>query len=217
MAIATGTLFSDDQLVRLKVSWSAYEALVEALDDNSHAQLTYDGTILEIMSPGSTHEFLANLISDMLAILRLEWSVALTNLGSATFKTEPRGFEADTTYYLNAKGRVRDISKIDLAIDPPPDLLIEIDIASSSRNRFVTYASIGVPEVWRYDPDGFSISALVRGQYVRIDQSGVIAGLPASAIAKRLEKSAEAQDDILTFLGEWQQWLRDNRHLHESD
>jgi hypothetical protein len=80
-----------DQVVRLKVPWTVYEALVASLGDDSHVHLTYDGEMLEIASPGSLHEFLANLVSEMLSILSLEWQISLTNLGSATFKTEPKG------------------------------------------------------------------------------------------------------------------------------
>jgi hypothetical protein len=56
------------------VSWEAYCGLADSLGERNHARLSYDGKTLEIVSPGSLHEFIANLIADMLAMLRIEWS-----------------------------------------------------------------------------------------------------------------------------------------------
>jgi Uma2 family endonuclease len=214
MATATKTTASnDDQVVRLKISWSGYEALVENLGDHNHVRLTYDGETLEIMSPGTTHEFFATLIADMLAIVKLEWQLSLTGYGSTTFKTKPKGFEADKTFYLDVKDRVRDVWNIDIAVDPAPDLLVEIEITSSSTDKLPIYASLGVPEVWRYTPKGFAAFTLSDGHYVQIDVSRIISGLPLSEIASRLE-SAEPGDSF-AFLSDWQHWLRHNHHLHE--
>jgi len=38
---------------------------------------------------------------------------------------------------------------MDLAVDPPPDLVIEIDIPSPSFSKLPIYADMGVPDVWR--------------------------------------------------------------------
>ncbi|MBZ5618558.1 MAG: Uma2 family endonuclease [Acidobacteriia bacterium] len=46
---------------------------------------------------------------------------------------------------------IRGKDEIDLATDPPPELTIEVDITSSSLNRFPIFAAVGVAEVWRYD------------------------------------------------------------------
>jgi hypothetical protein len=96
------------------------------------------------MSPGSKHELIANIISDMITTLSLEWSIDLTNFGSTTFNTEPRGFEADKSCYLDTRRRIRDMENIDLSIDPPPDLVVEVDISSDSKQRLTTYAALRV-------------------------------------------------------------------------
>jgi Uma2 family endonuclease len=142
--------------------------------------------------------------------------VPLVNLGSATFKTESHAFEADKTYYLNAKKRLRDRKRIDLAIDPPPDLLVEIDITTDSSDKLTTtYSQFRVPEVWRYDLSGFAAFALSdAGGYAPIEVSRIIRGLPISEIASRIERSDQAQDDIVAFAREWLQWLRDHGDLH---
>lgn len=212
---AIETTLALDQVVRLKVSWALYESLVQALGDDSHVRLTYDGEILEIMSPGTPHEILVRLVATMLDAVSTEWQLDITDLGSATFKAQPRGFEADGTYYLDAAQRIRDVDKIDLTIDPPPDLLLEVDITKDSSDKLVTFATLGVPEVWRYNLDGFVAFAFVQHEYVPISVSRIISGLPIEEIARRLVDK-QGRSNMLTFRLAWQQWLRDHRHLHDG-
>jgi len=202
-----------DEVVHLKVSWSPYEALVESLGDDSHVRLTYDGAVLEIMSPGTPHEILARLVATMLDAVSTEWALDITDVGTATFKSEPRGFEADGTYYLDAAQRVRDLNHIDLAIDTPPDLLLEIGITTDSSDKLATFASVGIPELWRYNLDGFAGFALDEGAYGPITFSRVIAGLPIAEIAKRLDDK-NGRSNMLTFRRTWRRWLQENIHLH---
>lgn len=217
MTIAAQAAPDQDQIVQLKVSWSVYSALVEELGDDSHARLTYDGETLEIISPGSKHELIASIISDMIATLSLEWSVDLTNFGSTTFKKELRGFEADKSYYLDARRRIRDMENIDLTIDPPPDLVVEVDISSDSKQRLMTYAALRVPEVWRYNRSSFTVLALLDGNYIEATASRIASGLPAKEIAHRIEIGYQTKGETtLAIRTKWQQWLRENRHLHES-
>ncbi len=217
MTIAAQSVPDQDNIVQLKVSWSVYNALVEELGDDSHARLTYDGETLEIMSPGSKHELIANIISDLITTLSLEWSIDLTNFGSTTFKTEPRGFEADKSYYLDAHRRIRDVENIDLTVDPPPDLVVEVDISSSSKQRLTTYAALRVPEVWRYNCGSFTVLTLTDGNYTEATASRIARGLPAKEIAQRIQIGYQTKGETtLAVRAKWQQWLRENRHLHES-
>jgi len=217
MTVAATTAGQLDQIIHLKVSWAIYEALLAALGDQNHVRLNYDGETLEIMSPGTMHEFLANLVSEMLTILSLEWRIFLVNLGSATIKTEPKGFEADKTYYVNAKSRVRDLRSIDVTTDPPPDLLVEIDISNSSRDKLPIYAALGVMEVWRYHASGFAGFALAGDAYIPIQISHAIRGLPLKEIGNWLtgpQAEAAAQGDMFAFALSWQNWAGNHRGLH---
>ena len=217
MTTAAPVTSDRDHTVWLKVSPSVYDALVAELGDNSHARLTYDGETLEIMSPGSKHELIANIIADLIAISSLEWSVDLTNFGSTTFRTERRGFEADKAYYLDARRRIQDLENVDLLIDPPPDLVVEVDISSASTQRLSTYAALGVSEVWRYSRSSFTVLSLIEGNYVEAFASRVVSGLPATEIARRIEIGYQIKDEsTLAIRTKWQLWLRENRHLHEK-
>jgi Uma2 family endonuclease len=204
-----------DQVVRLKVSWAAYGALAESLGDDSHVRLTYDGEILEIMSPGSLHEILVRLVATMLADVAMEWTLDLSDLGSTRFKTESGEFEADGTYYLDVERRIRDRENMDLSVDPPPDLLVEIDITTDSSDKLAIFAGIGVPEVWRYNLHGFAAFAFLQDQYVPITVSRFIKGLALNEIARRLDDKAD-RSNMLAFRLAWRQWLQENRHLHDA-
>jgi Uma2 family endonuclease len=214
MIMKTPASLGEDQVVHLRVSWEAYVALASSLaDDRNRARLTYDGVSLEIMSPGRKHELIANLLSAMLNAVTLEWEVPLTNVGSVTFESERRGFEADKGYYLGPAIWARDAANIDLTIEPPPDLLVEIDITNRSSDKLELSAELSVRELWWYRNDQLLAFALVDGTFGTIDVSSVIAGLPIAEVAARLE-SGLAKTDIVAFTKSWHQWLRDNRHLH---
>jgi Uma2 family endonuclease len=82
-----------------------------------------------------------------------------------------RGLEPDQCYYIQNEANVWGNDKINLQIDPPPDLAIEIDITSSSINRFAIYARLAVPEIWRYDGQIITIHHLIGDRYVLSDRS----------------------------------------------
>ncbi len=209
---------SFDQVIHLKVSRSAYDRLVENLGDDAHVRLSYDGETLEIMSPSPLHEIVSRLVAVLLDLVSLEWELDISDLGSTRFKP-PGGseFEADGAWYLSMKTQVRNRKNIDLAVDAPPDILLETDISTSSSDKLKIFATMRVPEVWLYDLDGFRAKALENGEYVPIETSRIIAGLPIAEIAKRIENEAGLEkSDMYAFRRDWQRWLREHKNLHGS-
>lgn len=83
----------------------------------------------------------------------MELDVDARRLGSKTFKREDllKGFEPDSCFYIQHVEAISGKDEVDLNTDPPPDLVIEIDITSPSLPRLPIFAGVGVPEVWRYD------------------------------------------------------------------
>jgi Uma2 family endonuclease len=164
----------NDQVVHLRVSWDAYEALSSSVGDRGSALLSFDGEILEIMSPGSKHERIANRIAYLLSAVVIVWRVNLEETGSTTFKgAGGRGFEADKSYYIQNAAKVRDFDAVDLAVDPPPDLVVEVDITNRRTDKSETYASMGIPEFWRYREERLEAYALTDRTYARIEASHV--------------------------------------------
>ena len=128
--------------------------------DGAAPRLTYDRGTLGIMSPSSEHERYNRAVAQIVEELAAELDVDMDSLGSTTFRREDidRGFEPDSCLYVRNAPRVRGKKRIDLAADPPPDLVIEIDITSPSLNKFPVLAHVGVPEVWRFDGERLASS-----------------------------------------------------------
>jgi Uma2 family endonuclease len=123
--------------------------------------------------PSDLHESYKKLLGRIVESLTEALEIEILSLGSMTCDRQDlaRGLEPDQCYYIQNEAKVWGKAKIDLQIDPPPDLAIEIDITSSSINRFAIYAKLGVPEIWRYDGQRISIHHLVGEFYLLSDRS----------------------------------------------
>src|SRR5215471_7914007 len=134
------------------ISWDTYQRRLDERGDKSTPRLTYSHGLLEIMSPLSEHEKIARFITLMSTGWGNELGIDIVDFGSTTFEREDlaSGFEPDACYYAQSLGKIDDQDKIDLSKDPPPDLVVEIDITNSYLNNLPMFAQIGIPEVWRY-------------------------------------------------------------------
>lgn len=173
-------------IVLYDVSWETYEHLLADHLDNSVPHFTYDRGVLAIVSPLPEHEKVNRKISSLVDVVAEEMDLDAENLGSTTFKREDlrRGFEPDTCFYVQNEERIRGKTELDLTVDPPPDLIIEIDITSPSLNRFPLFARFGVPEVWRYDGQRVSMFGLENDEYVERETSIALPLLTGDAITR---------------------------------
>ncbi|MCP3997098.1 MAG: Uma2 family endonuclease [bacterium] len=199
------------QVVLYNVAWSAYEALL-AGTDRSGTRFTYSRGTLEIMSPSREHERLKRLIGRMIETLTDMESIPIGSGGSTTMKSEmkQRGLEPDECYYIANEARMRDRDHFDAAIDPPPDLVIEVDITSSSLNRMDIYAALGVPEIWRYDGKTLHVEELqADGSYARQTRSSTFPLVPPAEIERFLARRKET--DETTLIHSFRDWFREQR------
>ena len=157
----------EQRVILHNVSWETYERLLTDPQDSSAPRLTYDRGTLEITSPSSEHERYNRTAAQIVEELAVEMNMNIDSLGSTTFRREDidRGFEPDSCFYIQNAARVRGKKRIDLTVDPPPDLVIEIDITSPSLAKFPIFAQVGVPEVWRFDGNRLAIYALAEERY----------------------------------------------------
>ncbi len=211
MATASpGTRHGAPQRIALRgVNWADYQAVREALDDRS-VRMTYDRGVLELMTPLPIHERYKVLIGRMIDMMTLEMRMRVVGLGSATFQREDleRGLEPDQCYYFSSAEKVADWARIDLSVDPPPDLAIEIDIASDSRRRLSIYAALGVPEVWRFDGERLDALRLgERGEYQPVSNSEYFPLLPMEEVARFLRQYALGDDTA--WAAAFQDWFRE--------
>jgi len=173
------------QVLLKDISWQQFETLLDELGESRAARLSYSNGILEIMVPLPEHEKDKELIGELVRILLDELEIDFEPLGSTTFKNELmiQAVEADTCFYIQNYAVVIGKNRIDLTVDPPPDLAIEIDI--TSRTRFDNYQLLGVPELWRYTRNGLQISLLREGNYVESNFSPNFPGIPIIELVNR--------------------------------
>ncbi len=199
---------AEQRVVLHNVSWGTYERLLEDHENNSAPRFTYDRGELEIMSPSPEHEAYNRSIALLVELLAEELSVDVYDLGSTTFRREDleRGFEPDSCFYIENEESVRGKSRIDLSVDPPPDLVIEIDITSLSLKKLPIYTRIGVPEVWRYDGKRLIILKLEGDGYVETNESVVLPPATGAALSNFVEKSQSMRRTA--WLKEVRGWAR---------
>lgn len=202
------------------VGWETYERLVEEDPDRSAPRFFYDRGELEIVSPSFEHEQIARVIAALIEELWVELDVDVVSAGSTTFKREDaaRGFEPDASFYFSEKiPQVRGKRRIDLdAGDPPPDLVVEVDITSPSASKLPIYASLGVAEVWRHDGERLTILRLQRQdageeRYAEIPESALLAPIrvPAEALTRFVEEGlASERPAWMRRVREWARELR---------
>jgi Uma2 family endonuclease len=170
------------------VSWKAYKQFLAAWGDQ-HVRHIYDQGLLEIMSPLKSHDWIKRLISRFIEAMSLDLRIEIQSIGSTTITSDlaERGFEPDEGYYIASEPKVRGKMDFEPDVDPPPDLIIEIDVTSSSQSRFSLFAAMKVPEIWRHDAKDLTF-------FVR-SRSGTYRESPRSKAFPFLEPS-----DITRFL-----------------
>lgn len=181
------------------VRWDTYERLVADHEDARSPRFTYDRGVLEIVSPGSLHESLSQLVTSMMTVIAETQDIDVAALGSTTFKDAgwDRGFEPDACFYLKDAARVRGLRRIVPRVDPAPEIVFEADITRSSIDKMALYAQFGVAEVWRHDGAAASIHVLTDGSYRQADRSVAVPGLDAEILTRLLA------DGLTTRLPRW--------------
>ena len=187
------------------VSWEEYEQLLAELGEGYAVRVSYDGRRLEIVSPSAKHEKYKEFISHLARVVADETGSDLECLGSTTFKQKElaRGVEPDACFYVQHAPQIVGKDLIDLSADPPPDIVVEVDVAHDSLGKFGLYAGLGVPEIWRCDEQGAHIYHLIEGAYVELPTSLAFPVLTAEDLSRFLARSeTEGQRAVLRSVRE---------------
>ncbi|NJN29985.1 MAG: Uma2 family endonuclease [Synechococcales cyanobacterium RM1_1_8] len=194
------------RMVIRDVSWAEFERILEELGDSRASRLAYDNGLLEIAMPLPEHEDAKEIIGDLLKALMEELDIEFRSLGSTIFKQAGyRGIEPDQCFYIQNELAIRGKKRIDLAVDPPPDLALEIDLTSRSYPDL--YAALGVPELWQFERGEMTINALQDGQYVAVAESPNFPGLPLRVVLLEPLKLSETVGRNKA-LRAFRQWVR---------
>ena len=191
------------------ISWKTYLRLRDN-PENYHIRMSYlDGTLI-LMSPLYAHDNSSWKLGQV--IVMVTWVHRIPHLGTGTTTLRRKGpgpkkgsgKEPDLGFYFgDHESRIRKKEDIDLDVDPPPDLAIEVDHKADSAKALKLYARLGVPEVWRYKPSKKSlwIGRLAGDAYETVDRSVNLPRLTPSLVVQALEEAGR--------LGEleWKDWL----------
>jgi len=163
---------SEKRLTLYDVSWNTYEKLLEAFGEHRAARLTYDRGVLEFMVLLEEHENPSDLIGVFIRTLVEELGWNLKSLASTTLKRQDlqRGAEPDKCYYIQNESLVRGRT-VNLDLDPPPDLVVEVDITHTDIDKNALYARMGIPEFWHYDGKVLRIYQFQLGEYQEVATS----------------------------------------------
>ncbi len=170
------------QSILLKdVSWQQFEGILEELGEKRASRIAYDKGVLEIMSPLPEHERNKEVLGDLVKVLLEELDIEFLPLGSTTFKNQlmSQGIEPDNCFYIQNEATIRGKDRLDLTIDPPPDLALEIDVTSRTHPNI--YEALGVPELWCFEKGKLKIYILENGKYID-SSSRIFPNLPIQEV-----------------------------------
>jgi Uma2 family endonuclease len=189
------------------ISWHTYTRVLVELGDHQGSRLAYAPGVLEITMSSDRHETQKKLLERMIETVTEELNLPVKSFGSTTLNRDDleHGAEPDSCYYIQHVSQITG-RQIDLATDPPPDLILEVDISSPSSRRMAIYQRLGVPEIWRYTEGSVQIYRLQAGEYVPYDTSPTLP-VVSTATLNHFLLQAETQDDT-TFIRTWRQWIR---------
>jgi Uma2 family endonuclease len=175
------------------IHWDTYQALVRDLELQPSRRLTYDNGSLEIWMPLPPHESYKRWLGRFVEIVTEELDIEIRSLSASTWSREDlaKGVEADECYYIQNEAVIRGKMAIDLMVDPPPDLAIEIDITNPSLPRLPIYRALGVPEVWRFDGSRLQFLRLIDGEYRDVTTSIAIRLLTVDVVQTLLQEASE--------------------------
>ncbi len=179
------------QLLVEDVNWQQFESILAELGERRASRLSYSNGRLEIMVPLPEHEKAKEIIGDMVKILLEARQIAFESLGSTTLKNESisQAVEPDTCFYIQNQAAVIGKNRLDMSVDPPPDLAIEIDL--TSRTQLDNYQILGVPELWRYARRGLQINVLQAEQYIESDVSPIFPNIPIVELVNQYTQQSQ--------------------------
>jgi Uma2 family endonuclease len=190
------------------VQWETYERLLADHQDGRGPRLNYDRGTLEIMAPSFRHENLTEAVARLFEIAAEAQSIEYIAAGSTTFRRRDlaKGFEPDACFYVRDLERLRTKDELNLGVDPPPDLVVEIVLTNPVVNKLDLFAALGIREVWCFQSEELRILVLNSGSYSRSLISSILPGVQGSELTTLI--LASRQTPRLLWLQNARDWAR---------
>jgi Uma2 family endonuclease len=199
-------LVADERVVLSCVSWETYERLLTDDEERRVPRMTYDQGVLELVTPSTPHEEDALVFAHLVFIVAANLGIPIRSVGSTTFRRQDleRGFEPDASFYVQNEKRIRGQRDVDLTVDPPPDVVLEMEMSRSALDKLPLFASMGIPEVWRCDGQRVTILILEQDRYRESATSLAFPVLSSDILARFLAESRTAlSPDWFQAVSDW--------------
>jgi Uma2 family endonuclease len=208
IAIAQIQVAPGQRLILDNISWQEFEEILEDLGEHRHSHIAYYRGVLEFRMPLPGHERSKVLIGDLVKVALDEFGLEWESLGSSTFKSPKMkaAIEPDDCFYIKNYREMIGKERLDLTVDPVPDLAIEVDL--TSKTQVSAYEALGIEEIWRLKNGKLEINLLQDGKYI---SSVTSKNFPAIAVIEGISLFLERSTDmpISTLRREFRQWLRE--------
>jgi Uma2 family endonuclease len=177
-----------DQRVFLRVDWKGLKTLLAARGDASVPRVSYLDGVMELMSPGKTHESRSWLIGRLLEVWADENEVLLEGLKSWTLKNEGKeaGAEPDECWVVGDRPHAT-----------KPDLALEVVQSHGGLDKLEVYRRLGVKEVWFWIDGELTVHALRGKAYVRSPRSTLFRGLDLKLLSRFVRHQSPARARML--------------------
>lgn len=192
------------------LAWHDYIQLGKILCDRPALRLTFDRGTLEIMVTSRERELFKTRLGRLIEILAEVFKFRIEPSGNMTFQHEDleKGLEGDNCWWIEHEEQVRGKLTWDPACDPPPDLLLEIEVSRSALARMAIYAALRVPQVWCFDGKALRAYLLQPdGTYLQANESPTFPGISVAEIVRFLQP----EKDYLTVQSEFRAWAKRHR------
>ncbi|MGF1541862.1 MAG: Uma2 family endonuclease [Pleurocapsa sp.] len=161
-----------------------YQQLLNQLGDRSIPRLRFRDNHILLMSPLAKHGNEIDIISDLIKALLRHQGKDWQSFHPITLRYgQEAGLEPDACFYIENYQAILGKRKLDLSIDPPPDLAIEIDVTSFT--RIEDYISLAIPEVWIYKANELNIYLLTNNSYQEANTSLIFPDFSIKEIVKQ--------------------------------
>jgi Uma2 family endonuclease len=193
-----------DQCVVLRdIGWAGYSTMLRLRGERGVPRMVYLDGDLYLMSPSFPHERLKERLGDLVKAITMILEIPSVTTAQTTFRRRKKrgGVEADHSFYIVNEGRIRGKDRINLRVDPPPDLAIEAVYSHDADAAVEVHRRLGVPEVWVCDQFGLTI--LVRqpdGHYAESPASAAFPFLTAAEVSDWVHRPQSVAES---------EWLRD--------
>jgi Uma2 family endonuclease len=191
-AVASPPLVAlDDCVVLRHVSWDTYERLLADDEERRSPRISYDRGEMELVTPSMPHDEAAVAITMIVTIVAANLGIPIRSAATTTFRRKDmeRGFEADASFYIQSEARIRRQREVDLLVDPPPDVVLELEMSRSAFDKLRLFAGMGIPEVWRCDGERVTIYLLSGERYREATTSAALPALTSEVLSRFLALS----------------------------